>query len=272
MSVIHPRNFNDVISGVALAAGAANVIMQLSMPGIGHGVAESKVDSGNVTKHPFKRMRTTFTYLAVAAYGSDTEKLAYRKAVNAAHRQVRSTEDSPVDYNAFDTGLQLWVAACLYKGSEDVHNALYPRARYRGQNGLYEMSRVLGTTLQMREEQWPKTRDDFQTYWDEQLTKVHIDDRVREYLMQLVDLTMLPAPIAFATRPFHRFLTTGFLEPAFRKQMHLSWSRADQRAFDLLFFSIGMFNRHLPTPVRAFPLNAYLYDFRQRVRSGKALV
>src|SRR5690349_24798586 len=44
----------------AFAAGAANVVMQLSWPEVGYGVAESKVDSGNLLKHPWKRARTTF--------------------------------------------------------------------------------------------------------------------------------------------------------------------------------------------------------------------
>ena len=35
------------------AYGAANVIMQLANPGVGYGVSmESKVDSGNLHKHP----------------------------------------------------------------------------------------------------------------------------------------------------------------------------------------------------------------------------
>jgi uncharacterized protein (DUF2236 family) len=36
--------------------------MQLSWPEVGYGVMESKVDSGNAMKHPYKRARTTFTY------------------------------------------------------------------------------------------------------------------------------------------------------------------------------------------------------------------
>ena len=44
----------------AFAPGAANVIMQLSWPEVGHGVVGNKVDSGNLLKHPWKRARTTF--------------------------------------------------------------------------------------------------------------------------------------------------------------------------------------------------------------------
>ena len=107
--------------GVGLLAGPANVIMQLARPGVGYGVMESRVESGRVDRHPIKRARTTFTYLAVATKGSDEQKAAYRRAVNRAHAQVYSTDESPVKYHAFDKDLQLWVAACLYKGAVDVY-------------------------------------------------------------------------------------------------------------------------------------------------------
>src|SRR6202789_4174892 len=109
------------LMGVALLAGPANVIMQLARPGVGYGVMESRVDSGRIDLHPIKRARTTFTYLAVATAGSDTQKAAFRRVVNRAHAQVYSTPDSPVQYNSFDPDLQLWVAACLYKGGGEFY-------------------------------------------------------------------------------------------------------------------------------------------------------
>jgi uncharacterized protein (DUF2236 family) len=78
--------------GSALLAGPANVIMQLSRPAVGYGVFESRVESGRVDRHPIKRARTTFTYLAVATQGSDEQKAAFRRAVNRAHdRCIRPT-------------------------------------------------------------------------------------------------------------------------------------------------------------------------------------
>src|ERR1700739_2732822 len=111
----------DGFMGSALLAGPANVIMQLSRPAVGYGVFESRVESGRGDLHPIKRARTTFTYLAVATQGTDEQKAAFRRAVNRAHAQVYSTDDSPVGYHAFDPGLQMWVAACLYKGAVDVY-------------------------------------------------------------------------------------------------------------------------------------------------------
>ena len=115
----------DLLNPAATLLPAANVIMQLSLPGVGYGVLESPVDSGNVYKHPFKRARTTGTYLAVATIGTETDRLLIRATVDGAHRQVRSTSSSPVSYNAFDPKLQLWVAACLYRYFVDQHEFLH---------------------------------------------------------------------------------------------------------------------------------------------------
>src|SRR6202022_881226 len=87
--------------GSALLAGPANVIMQLARPGVGYGVVESRVESGRIDRHPIKRARTTFTYLAVATQGSEAQKAAFRRAVNRAHAQVYSTADSPGANKAF---------------------------------------------------------------------------------------------------------------------------------------------------------------------------
>ncbi len=73
--------------GIGVLAGAANVIMQLSLPAVGYGVYESRVDSGNLFKHPLKRGRTTLSYLAVAGLGSAKDRKAYRKAIGKATRR-----------------------------------------------------------------------------------------------------------------------------------------------------------------------------------------
>ena len=56
----------------------------------------------------------------MATIGSDADRRRYRRAVDSAHAAVHSGPDSPVEYNAFDPELQLWVAACLYRGAVDT--------------------------------------------------------------------------------------------------------------------------------------------------------
>src|SRR6059058_4856927 len=98
----------DVIAASALF-GAANVVMQLAVLPVGRGVAESTVDSGRVDRHPFKRQRTTGSYLIVAMLGSEAEREAMRREVNRQHSGVvRGEDEADVAYNAFDAKLQLW--------------------------------------------------------------------------------------------------------------------------------------------------------------------
>lgn len=260
----------DGIGG--LLAGPANVIMQLSWPEVGYGVLESTVDSGKLTEHPFKRARTTFTYLAVALLGTDEERAAYRRAVNRSHAQVRSTADSPIGYNAFDPALQLWVAACLYRGTVDVVE------RFRGPmtddvaDALYEACKPLGTTLQVRPGMWPEDRRAFEAYWASGLERIRIDPPVQRYLHDLAALAFMPWPVRALQGRANRFLTTGFLPPAFRRAMQLEWSDRDQRRFDRVVAAVAAVSRRMPPPVRRLPFNWYLWDFRIRARLGVRLV
>jgi uncharacterized protein (DUF2236 family) len=258
--------------GIGLLAGSANVIMQLSRPGVGHGVVESRVESGQLFRHPVKRTRTTVTYLAVAVLGTEDEKRAYRQAVNTAHAEVYSRPGDPVPYNAFDPDLQLWVAACLYQGAEDCRRTFVGPLDAAGRQALYASSAVLGTTLQVRGRQWPADRAAFQEYWDGALAQVSIDDDVRSYLYDVATLRFLPRWLSVPFGSANRFVTTGFLSPPFRDEMRLPWSPRQQRRFDRLTWALGVVVRSLPAVVRRFPFNLALWDLRRRVRTGRPLV
>ncbi|MGP4026060.1 oxygenase MpaB family protein [Actinomadura sp. 3N407] len=265
-----PDVLQDSMSGLALAAAAANVVMQLARLPVGHGVANSKVDSGRVDKHPVKRTRTTLTYLAVALLGTDDERKAMRREVNRAHRQVRAKE--PVAYNAFDPELQLWVAACLYQGVEIIHRTLYGEPSPEEVGELYRAGARLGTTLQVKEEMWPADRAAFEEYWQDGLSKIEMDDLTRGYLRDLTELRFMPAPVRLPFARTNRFLTLGFLPQQFRDELGYSWTPRDQRRFDRLTRVLARTNSVLPRPAREFPFNLYLRDFRRRLRKNRPIV
>ncbi len=267
---------DDGLMGVALVAGPANVIMQLALPGVGYGVMESRVESGRVDRHPIKRARTTFTYLAVATNGSDEQKAAFRRAVNGAHAQVYSTEESPVEYNAFDTDLQLWVGACLYKGAVDIYRLFVGEMDDETAERHYREGMALGTTLQVPPDKWPADRAAFDLYWQESLAKLHIDDAVREYLWPIaagrVRGVKLPGPIQRAFDNFNLMITTGFLPQRFRDEMKLEWNAGKQRRFDRTIGVLRFINNLLPRFIRQFPFNVLLKDVDWRIRTGRPLV
>lgn len=262
----------DAMDFWSFAAGAANVIMQLSRPGVGYGVVESKVDSGNLLKHPWKRARTTFQYLAVAIIGTSQDRAAFREAVNGAHRHVKSTPDSPVRYNAFDRDLQMWVAACLFVGLEDTYQLLRGEMTAEQSEQFYRSAWTLGTTLQVTEDQWPPTRVEFDAYWATACTEVAIDDRVRGYLLDLLNLHMINPVLGLPFRPLLKFLTIGFLAPVFRDAMGVQWGDFRQWLFESLFLVVALGNRFLPVFVRQGGSYVLLADVRRRVRRERALV
>lgn len=266
----------DGLMGMALLAGPANVIMQLARPGVGYGVVESRVESGRIDLHPVKRTRTTLTYLAVATIGSDAQKAAFRRAVNEAHAQVYSTDESPVKYHAFDKDLQLWVAACLYKGSVDVYRTFVGEMDAETADRHYAESAQLGTTLQVPPEMWPAGRAAFDEYWQRSLEAVHIDDTVRDYLYPIaagrVRGVKLPAPLQRWNDGFALLITTGFLPQRFRDEMRLPWDERRQRRFDDVMSLLRTVNHVMPRPVRQFPFNVLLADLDRRIRTGRPLI
>lgn len=267
-----PVDLTEALDFWSAAAAAANVVMQLSMPGVGHGVVESRVESGALMEHPWKRLRTTAQYMAVAVLGTDEERAAYRDAVDVVHRQVRSTADSPVPYSAFDQNLQLWVAACLFVFYEDTYQLLRGKMTEDQAEGFYQHAWPLGTTLQVTEDQWPPTRAAFDTYWDQTCQTLALDGVVRTYLMRLIELKMInPIPRALLA-PLLRFLTIGFLPPHFRKLLGVQWAQPEQRQFENLFLFVSFVNRFIPRFIRIINYTVLMADVRRRMRRHKALI
>ncbi|ODQ95184.1 hypothetical protein BFG51_13550 [Dietzia alimentaria] len=267
-----PPEVTDAVDSLGAASGVANVIMQLAWPEVGWGVRESRVDTGNVYKRPLKRARTTFQYLAVATLGSDEDKRVYSEEVHRIHREVFSTPESRVKYSANDPRLQMWVAACLYIGFEDVFEWLHGPMTDSDREAFYASAPSLGTTLQVRPEQWPATRADFEDYWREGMSRIRFDGPVREHLIGLTELRMLPQPTTLLFGRINKWVTTGFLHRAFRDELGLPWSPRDQRRFELFLAVTARLNALLPATVRTITYRILLVDLRWRLTTGRSLM
>ncbi len=266
------ERFPGILDNIGFFGGPANVVMQLANLPVGYGVMESPVESGSVLKHPMKRARTTATYLSVALLGTAEEKRAYRQAVNRVHAQVRSTENSPVAYNAFNPELQLWVAACLYWGFANVNTRFSRKWTPEHTREFYRFAAPLGTTLQVRADMWPKDAEAFQEYWDRKMAEFRLDEPVRTFLRNLVDLKHRPAVVSTVIGPLVRFVTTGFLPPRLREEMQYQWTEKDQQKFDRFLRIAGFLNSLLPRQVRQSGALLVMADFRRRLRRGLPLV
>jgi uncharacterized protein (DUF2236 family) len=243
-------------------------------------VAESRVESGRVDRHPVKRLRTTTAYLLISMLGTEEERVELRRQIDRVHALVRSRPDDPVPYSAFDPELQLWVAACLYKGLEDVHRLFGPPVDERFfDEVLYPHAARLGTTLQVTADLWPPDRGAFEAYWKEGIARIEMDDVTRTYLRTIADLSFSVAPLGPIGRPLRPVLrpvgevmTGGFLPPELREELGLPWDAGRQRRFDRVAHAAARVVRHLPRPLRELPLNLYLRDTQHRLRTGRPVV
>ncbi|MEV0296701.1 oxygenase MpaB family protein [Nocardia sp. NPDC050710] len=267
-----PPRLQDALDFWQFSGAAANVAMQMGSPQVGRGVVESKVESGAIMVHPWKRLRTTASYLAVAILGTPEEKKIFREAVNVAHRQVKSEPGAKVKYNAFDRNVQLWVAACLFIGFEDAYQLLNGKMSPEQAESFYQTSSTLGTTLQVREDMWPATRADFEAYWNEACRHISTDEDVRAFVDDLVHLRMIHWYLRLIFGGLLRFLTAGYLPPYFREQMGVEWTAADQRRFEHLFLFVGFVNRFIPKFLRVGGSKTLLRDVQRRIRKQQALI
>jgi uncharacterized protein (DUF2236 family) len=261
-----------MLSGLALAPAGANVIMQLSRLPIGHAVAASKAPSGSLAKHPVKRTRTTLGYIMIALFGSEHERDVLRAEVNAQHRLIHSDGGDAVTYDAFDPELQLWVAACMYRGSLDAIAFLRGRSDDEERELLLRRCARFATTLQVPLSMWPSDHAAFDQYWDEAVQGIAVDDVTRAFLLGIASLKFLPRPFARVLGPFHLFLTSGFLPEPFRQELGIEWTPRQQATFERFTHAAGAVNRHIPKSLREFPWNVVEFDTRRRIRTGRSVL
>ena len=271
LDAIETTALRESVNWFILLAGTSNVIMQLSMQPVGYGVKDSKVDEGNLFLNPARRRRTTLGYIAVTMLGGAEERAAYRRATNRSHVQVRSPDGAEVAYNAFDPALQLWVAACLYKGAEQAYERVHGPLTGEFADRFFREGMVFGTTLQLPKDSWPANREESDAYWNASLDTLQMDDATREFLMRVVRLEYLDRKVPSWLMRWRMRLVAGYLQPRFRELMRLDWSEADEERFARFNRVMTRFMRIAPRWVREFPLTRSLRDVKRRLATGQPL-
>lgn len=246
---------------VLLGAGKT-VLLQMAEPGVGHGVA----DHSTALRRPLNRLRTTMAYVYAVTMGTPEEMKAIIRLTNKAHVAVRSET-----YNAFDPELQLWVAATLYKNGADLYERFFGPMDEATADRVYRQSWVYGTALQVKPEQWPATRAEFDEYWEHQLKTLEVDEKVRSFVYDLMHGGEAPWFIK-AMMPANRFFTAGLLPEQMREPLGMSWGPVRQQAFDAFMTVVPPVYRLVPGPVRRLPSTYYLWDMRRRLRSGRGFL
>ncbi|HSV38378.1 MAG TPA: oxygenase MpaB family protein, partial [Nocardioidaceae bacterium] len=160
----------------------------------------------------------------------------------------------------------------IYYGYVDILTRMHGPLDDATADRLYYECRRFGTTLQMPAEFWPADRAAFEDYWEQGLTEVRFDPEIRRYLLKLLRFKQLHPVMRLGAGQLMTWTNTGLLPKQFRDELGLEWSSRDELALAVLLRGIGLGYSVLPRPARNFPFNFFLWDFRRRVRTGKAIV
>jgi uncharacterized protein (DUF2236 family) len=246
--------------GVLVAGGGAAILLQLANKAVGLGVAAHS----DFATRPLDRLHATLSYAYVVTFGTPDERAQISAAVNAVHRPLVGE-----GYDANDPATQLWVAATLYDTGVKLYERIFGPLAPGVADEVYAQHAILGTSLQMSPELWPKNRDAFRTYWEAMIAGAEVSDAARTVARDILYPRAAPWVLRL-TAPLNRLVTTGLLPQRLREAYGLPWSPIRERAFTALIAVTRLIYPRLPIAVREAPKERYLRSTRNRVRTSRS--
>jgi uncharacterized protein (DUF2236 family) len=243
---------------VLVAGGGRAILLQIANPAVGAGVAEHS----DFTSRPLDRLHGTLAFCYAEVYGTESDKRAVARRVNAAHGPVTgaATAGAPA-YSAFDPTLQLWVAATLYDTAIQVHELVFGPLPVDEADEAYREYAILGTALQMPPDLWPEDRAAFRSWFDAQLEALEVSPEALTVARQLLTIGRAPLWLR-AGLPAVRLVTAGLLPPRLRAAFGFRWTPRQQRRFDRMLRVVRVVWPAVPRGIRHLPVRYYLRRVR----------
>ncbi|KAL4736077.1 hypothetical protein BDV11DRAFT_173252 [Aspergillus similis] len=253
----NPQHIQKIVSeAIILGGGAAAILLQVAHPGVAKGV---NYHSSFATR-PVDRLRTTMTYVYSMLFGTPAEKKKIIELVHRAHAPVKGT-----DYEADDPSAQLWVAATLYAVGVDLYESIFGELDEETAEQAYREYVVLGASLRVPVEMWPKDREAFWVYWDEQLATFDICDEAKNVAHDLLYNPKIPFYFK-ALMPTLRLVTAELLPERLRKEYGLKSSKGRKRLYKSTMAITKATYPFLPRAIRTYPVKFYMKDMRKRMK------
>ncbi|KAL4864851.1 hypothetical protein BDV12DRAFT_211347 [Aspergillus spectabilis] len=252
--------------GIALAGGPAAILLQIAHPSVGQGVA----DHSTFTKRAIARVQYTQMYIYVMIFGTDSDKAAMKAWVDQAHARVKS-ESGPRPYSALDPELQLWVAITIYASMIGMYELIYGPLPPAMAERVFQAYSVMGTSLQVPPEMWPKNLAEFRVYWRdmcENQLRVTADAELvlKEIFHPVKSMPLWARPAVLVAMPFIRRLTIEQLPPGVREQFHLRSTKSSRAIAGLFVSGMACVYPFTPLFIRQLPKSYAMRLFRKKVK------
>jgi len=251
------------------AAPLAAVLLQIAHPGVGKGVGLHS----SFAERFVERSENTAMYMMTTIYGTEEEKKTMRRFVTRRHARVndKKTDNS---YNALDPKLQLWVAATLFGTYIPVHEQVFgPMSQEDRETALQEFS-VMGTSLQVPLEMWPRNWNEFWEYWNNVLeNELEVTEPCRQVTYELFhpvkNVPWSLKPLVFLFSPLRQASAIEMLPVKLRNQLGLesTWTTRTIDAWTLYLAKI--FRPHQPEWFGNYVANHMMDMVRQQMKERK---
>jgi uncharacterized protein (DUF2236 family) len=246
---------------VVLLGGTRAVLMQVAHPLVALGVS----NHSSYMTDPFGRADRTFVRGQQLTFGPTRTAHQAARTINNLHKHVHG--ELPMDagrfargtrYDARDPALLLWVHATLVDTLLLAYQIFVGPLTHAEEEQYYQESKKTACLLGLPPEQMPRGIDDLKDYV---YAMVH-SSRLAPTLQarELAFQTLFP-PASSALRPFMHLnlnITNALLPQPIREIYGFSWSKYQQRAFDLSARSMRLVIPRLPALLRELPITRRL--------------
>lgn len=251
---------------ITFVGGPAAIMLQIAHPLVGQGVA----DHSTFKTRAISRAEYTQMYIYCMIFGSPEEKAAMKAYVDKAHSRVVGSHGKAA-YNAKDPELQLWVAATIYASMVGVYELIYGALTTARAERVYQAFSIMGTSLQVPHEMWPKNLKAFETYWNgmvDNTLRVTPDARavLKDIFHPTRNLPIWARPLAIIAMPFVRRITIEHLPPSVREQFSLKSTKSSRAVSGLFISGMSGVYPFMPLFVRQFQKTYMMKVVRRRMR------
>lgn len=247
--------------GIVLAGGGCAILLQLADPRVALGVVRhSRFDAA-----PLHRLDGTLAYLAAIVHGDDDDRAFVRDRVERAHARVSG--DGPPRYDANDPDAQRWVAATLFWSARRAYERAFgPLAEGEAAALLREFGAV-GRALRMRDADWPRDPAEFDSWFDEVVSRAQPSADAREAFARLRRPRRAPWWLR-AAMPLAALVSLGLLPPRIRRAFAPGWGRRHRFANELVWTVVVPAYRLLPRRLRTLLVRVVLRRVRAQRRAA----
>ena len=250
---VHLRKFLG--SDIFILGGVFAILCQFANPKIA--IGSYKQSSFN--NRFIARLTNTYRYLNVVVFGTLEEQQAITSVINRLHSRVKSP-----DYDADDPELHKWTAATVFMAFLLVQETFIGKLSLAEKEVILQEFAATGSALRMRLDMWPKSLEEFQLYWDSNISDLEVTEEARIMAGQFLYPVKMPLPLRMFL-PLTRLITTNFLPPRLAREYDLEPSTGGKLLFSAVGWMIWLTYALLPDSITTFIHRYFMRDLRNAV-------